>query len=69
MYYKINIGVENQPWVLQLFDSLNLPYKPNIHHKFIGFIGSFQIHMKLFVSWVHFFAHGFNASKTHMMHI
>jgi hypothetical protein len=30
MYYKNNIGVENQSWVLQSFDFSNLPYKLSI---------------------------------------
>ncbi len=30
MYYKDNIVVENQPWVLQSFDFSNLQCKPSI---------------------------------------
>jgi hypothetical protein len=30
MFYKNNIGVENQPWVLQSFDYSKMPYKPSI---------------------------------------
>ncbi len=35
MYYKYNIGVENQPWVLQWFDSSNLPYNPSINKGYV----------------------------------
>jgi len=35
MYYKDNIGVENQPLVLWPFDSSNLPCKPSIGEGYV----------------------------------
>jgi hypothetical protein len=39
------------------------------HHRLISFIILFEIRTKSIISWVHCFAHGCCASKTHMMHI
>jgi hypothetical protein len=35
MYYKDNIGVEIQSWVLQSFDYSNLPYMPSIGKSYV----------------------------------
>jgi hypothetical protein len=35
MYYKDNIGVENQPWVLQSFDYSNMPCMPSIGKRYV----------------------------------
>jgi hypothetical protein len=35
MYYKDNIGVENQPWVLQSFDYSNMPCMPSIGKNYV----------------------------------